>query len=126
MRRVGSLVAEVPVHLEHLGRAADQESLQIQLRSNTHVQPHVVGVDVRDEGPGIGTAMDRLQHRGFNFRKPRRQSDSRTVCTTMDRSLSISRDSSFTMRSTYLCRTRASGSERPLCLSGSGTRHWRS
>ncbi len=40
--------------------------------------------------------------------------------TTVERILSISRASSLTKRSTYLCLTRASGSFNPLCLSGRG------
>ena len=67
MSGIGTLIAEVPVHLEHLGGTAHQQLLQIQLRSNAQVEAHVVGVDVGGERASVGTAVNGLQHRGLDL-----------------------------------------------------------
>ena len=64
---VDTLVAEGPAQFEHPLHAADAQPLQVQLRGDAQEQVHVVGVDVRDEWPGGGSAVDLLQDRGLDL-----------------------------------------------------------
>jgi hypothetical protein len=67
VRRVGALVAEVAVDLEHAVDAADDGALQIELGRDAHVQLRVEGVRVRDERACRGAARLHLQHRGLDL-----------------------------------------------------------
>ena len=64
------LVPEVAVDLEHPLDAADRQPLQIQLRRDAHVQPHVERVVMRDERPRQRAAGDRLHHRRLDLEEP--------------------------------------------------------
>ena len=62
-----TFVAEVAVDLKHALEAAHDQALQIQLRRNAQKHLLVQRVVVRGEGPRIGTARNRVQHRRFHF-----------------------------------------------------------
>lgn len=62
-----ALVAEGAAHLEDLLHTADAEPLEVELGRDAQVQVEVVGVDVGAEGPGVGTAVDLLEHRGLDL-----------------------------------------------------------
>ena len=66
------LVAEVPVDLEHLLDAADDEPLQIELGRNAHVERHVERVVMRDERARQRAARHRLHHRRLDFEEAAR------------------------------------------------------
>ena len=70
VRRVRALVAEVPAELVDLLQAADHQPLQVELERDPQVHRHVVGVDVGDERPGVGPAVQGLQHRGLGLDEP--------------------------------------------------------
>ena len=68
--RRDAFVAEVAVDLEELVRQpADQQPLQMQLGRDAQVKLEIERVVMRVERFGRGTAGDRVQHRGFNFKK---------------------------------------------------------
>ena len=56
-------------------------------------------------------------------RNPRLHRLSRRARIAVERTWTISREESLTIRSTYRCLVLASGSVSPACLSGRGTRH---
>ena len=60
--RVGALVAEVAVDLEHALDAPDDGTLEEQLGRDAQEQLHVEGVRVGDEGASGCSAVHRLQH----------------------------------------------------------------
>ena len=64
---VDALVAELPADLEDLLHAADEQPLEVQLGRDPQVEVHVVGVDVGLERPGVGAAVDELQHRRLDL-----------------------------------------------------------
>ena len=64
---VHAFVAEIPVQLVHPLEAAHHEALQIELRRDAQVERHVERVQMRDERPGVRTAVERLQHGGLHF-----------------------------------------------------------
>src|SRR5215204_1613221 len=49
---------------------ADTEPLEVELRSDAQVQGEVVGVDVGQERPGVGSTVDLLQDRRLDLQKP--------------------------------------------------------
>ena len=68
MGLVHSFVAEVLAHLIDTLKATDDEALQVELSSNTHVHVLVERIEVGDERTGTGTACNVLQDWGVNFR----------------------------------------------------------
>ena len=70
VRGVRALVAEVPAELVDLLDAADDQPLEVELQRDPQVHGQVVGVDVGDERPGVGAAVQRLQHRGLDLEEP--------------------------------------------------------
>ena len=64
---VHTLVAEVLGELVYPLEAAHDEAFEVELVGNTQVERNVEGVVVRDEGPGGGTAGNRLQNRGLDL-----------------------------------------------------------
>ena len=70
MAEVDAFVAEGPAQFEHPLHAADAQPLQVELGRDAQEQVHVIGVDVGDEWPGGGSAVDLLQDRGFDFDEP--------------------------------------------------------
>ena len=66
---VHTLVAECPAQLEDPLDAADAQPLEVQLRRDAQVQVEVVGVDVGEERPGVGAAVDLLQDRRLDLQK---------------------------------------------------------
>ncbi len=66
---VDALVAERPAELEDPLDAADAQPLEVQLRRDAQVQVQVVGVDVGEERPGVGAAVDLLQDRRLDLQK---------------------------------------------------------
>lgn len=67
MRGVGTFVTEVAIDLEDLLDAADDASLEEQLRRDPQKEICVHGIGMGDERPGRGTAVQRLQHRCLDF-----------------------------------------------------------
>jgi hypothetical protein len=65
--RRDAFVAEVPVDLEHLLHAADDEPLEIELGRDPQKELHVERVVVRAERAGRGAAGDRVHHRRLDF-----------------------------------------------------------
>ena len=65
--RADAFVAEVAVDLEHLFEAADDQTLEVQLRRDAQEKLHVERVMVRDEGLGRGATGDGVHHRRFDF-----------------------------------------------------------
>ena len=66
---VHALVAERPAQLEDPLDTADAQPLEVQLRRDAQVQIQVVGVDVGEERPGVGAAVDLLQDRRLDLQK---------------------------------------------------------
>ena len=66
---VHPLVAKGPAELEDPLDAAHAQPLEVQLRGDAQVEVEVVGVDVGDERPGVGAAVDLLQDRGLDLQK---------------------------------------------------------
>ncbi len=66
---VDALVAEGSSQLEDPLDATDAQPLEIQLGSDAQIQVEVVGVDVGQEGPGVGAAVDLLQDRCLDFQE---------------------------------------------------------
>jgi len=64
-----ALVAEVAIDLVDPLEAADDETLEIELRCDAQVQIHVERVVVRLEGPRNGAAGNRLHHRRLDLQK---------------------------------------------------------
>ncbi len=67
---VHALVAERATELENPLDAADAQPLEVQLGRDAQVQVEVVGVDVGQERPGVGAAVDLLQDRCLDLQKP--------------------------------------------------------
>ena len=67
MRPVDALVAEVVADLVHAFESAHNQPLEIQLVRDPQIQRHVERVVVRDERTRRRTAIQRLQHRRFDF-----------------------------------------------------------
>ena len=67
---VDALVAERAAQFEDALHAADAQPLQIELGRDAQIEVEVVGVDVGDERPGVGAAVDLLQDRGFHLEEP--------------------------------------------------------
>ena len=67
---VHALVAERPAQLEDPLDTADAQPLQVQLGRDAQIQVEVVGVDVGEERPGVGAAVDLLQDRRLDLQKP--------------------------------------------------------
>ncbi len=67
---VDALVAKCPAQLEDPLDTADAQALEIQLRGDPQIQVEVVGVDVGQERPGVGAAVDLLQNRRLDLQKP--------------------------------------------------------
>ena len=66
---VHALVAERPAQLEDPLDTADAQPFEVQLRRDAQVQVQVVGVDVGEERPGVGAAVDLLQDRRLDLQK---------------------------------------------------------
>ena len=67
---VDALVAERAAELEDPLHAADAQPLEVQLGGDAQVQVEVVGVDVGEERPGVGAAVDLLQDRRLDLEEP--------------------------------------------------------
>ena len=65
---VHTLVAEVLADLVDTLKATDDESLEVELCSDTHVHIDVQGIEMGDERTGAGTTGDRLQNRRLHLR----------------------------------------------------------
>ena len=74
-----------------------------------------------DERTGVGAAVHGLQHRRLDLDEAARSKPLRRARTAALRCRSICRESGLTIRSRYRWRTRASGSVKPVRLSGSGS-----
>jgi hypothetical protein len=64
------LVPEVTVDFKHALDAANGEALQVQLRGNAHVEPHVECVVMRLKWPRQRAASHRLHHRRLDLEEP--------------------------------------------------------
>ena len=64
---IDALVPEVAVELEHPLESADNEALQIELRSDSHVHVDVKGVVMGDERPCVRAARNGVHHGGLDF-----------------------------------------------------------
>ncbi len=64
---INALIPEVAVELEHPLEAADDEALQIELRSDSHVHVDVERVVMGDERPGVSAARDGVHHGGLDL-----------------------------------------------------------
>ena len=62
-------IAEVAVDFEHALKATDDQALQVQLGRNAQVHLLIQCIVVRDEGLGVGTAGDGVQHGRFDFQE---------------------------------------------------------
>ena len=67
MGGVDALVAEVAVDLEDPVEAADDGALEPELRCDAQVEVEVPGDHVGRVRPGVGAAVDHLQHRGLDL-----------------------------------------------------------
>ena len=67
---VDALVAKCPAQLEDPLDTADAQALEIQLRGDAQIQVEVVGVDVGEERPGVGAAVNLLQDWRLDLQKP--------------------------------------------------------
>ena len=66
---VHALVAERAAELEDPLDTADAQPLEVQLGRDAQIQVEVVGVDVGEERPGVGAAVDLLQDRCLDLQK---------------------------------------------------------
>ncbi len=66
---VDALVAERAAQLEDPLDTADAQPLEVELGGDAQVQVEVVGVDVGEERPGVGPAVDLLQDRGLDLQE---------------------------------------------------------
>ena len=69
VRPVHALVAEVLGYLEDLLQTSDDESFQVELIGDAHVQRHVQRVVVGREGARRGSAIKGLKHGGLHFQE---------------------------------------------------------
>ena len=69
MPLVHPLVAEDPADLEHPVEAADDETLEVQLKGDPQVELHVERVVMRPERARRGAARHRLQHGSLDLDK---------------------------------------------------------
>ena len=67
VRGVDAFVAEIAVDFVHPVQPADQQPLQVRFRGNAEEQVEVEGVVVGGERLGRAAAVNRLEHRGFDF-----------------------------------------------------------
>ena len=66
-----TLVAEVAVDLIDPLEAANDQSLEVQLRGNTHIHIYIQRIVVGDKGTRHSAAGNHLQHGSFHFKKIR-------------------------------------------------------
>jgi hypothetical protein len=67
MGLVDRLVSEVFTNLEYSFQPADDQLLQKQLRSDSHIKFHIEIVMICSKGLGSGSSRDHIHHWGFNF-----------------------------------------------------------
>ena len=70
VREVHALVAELAPNLEDALHAAHDEALERQLRGDAQEEVAVEGVEVRDEGLGVGAAENGVHHGGLDLHVP--------------------------------------------------------
>ena len=97
---VDALVAECAPELEDPLDTADAQPLEVQLGRDAQIQVEVVGVDVGEERPGVGAAVDLLQDRCLDLQNPLPTRVSRIACSTPLRARIRSRASVLIARST--------------------------
>ena len=69
MAFINTFVAEVAADFKHTVKTADDQTLQIKLRSNAQIQIHVQRIVMGNERFGVGAAHNRMKHRCFYLQK---------------------------------------------------------
>ena len=64
---INAFIAKVAIDLIDLAHAANQTTLEIELRRNAHKQRHIKGIVMRGKRARCCTTRKWLQHRRFNF-----------------------------------------------------------
>ncbi len=64
---IHTLVAENTAYLIHSFKSAHYQPLKVQLRCDAHIHIDVQSVMMGDKGPGVGSAGDRIEHRGLHL-----------------------------------------------------------
>ena len=67
MPNIHTLVSEKPPYFIHLFKAADYQTLEIQLRRYSHIHIDIQRVVVRHKGARVCTAGYGIEHRRFHF-----------------------------------------------------------
>ena len=70
MIRINCLVPEVPGYLKYFFETADYQSFEVELRSDPEEELLVKEVVVRGERACICSAIDWLEERGLELKKP--------------------------------------------------------
>ena len=66
---IHSFISEVSGDFKNPFITAHEESLQVQFRSDSKVHGHIKGIEVGHERLCIGSAVKRLEYRGFHFQE---------------------------------------------------------
>ena len=67
MSIIDALVAEYATKLINTIHTAHNQTLQVQLRRNTHINLHIQGIVIADEGTSSSATSNSVQNRSFNL-----------------------------------------------------------
>lgn len=100
---IHTLVSEKPPYFIHLFKAADYQTLEIQLRRYSHIHIDIQRVVVRHKGARVCTAGYGIEHRRFHFYISESVEILADTADDLERMTNVRLTSGLAMRSTYLC-----------------------